>query len=76
MASANSDWVNAPARLISFNFEISTMMAHINSYTREKLNNKSPFELFSFLYGNDILDKLGQFLVEPNEIILKPVLLK
>lgn len=55
---------------------VNLMMSHINSYTREKLNDKSPLELFSFLYGLDTLEKLGQFRVPANEIVLRPSLLK
>ncbi len=39
--------------------DINLMMPHINSYSREKLGDKSPFDVFSFIYGNDILEKLG-----------------
>lgn len=56
--------------------DINLMMSHINSYSREKLNDKSPFEAFGFLYGNDVLKKLDLFHVQPNEILLKPALLK
>jgi IS30 family transposase len=56
--------------------DIDTMMSHINSYSREKLNDKSPFEMFGFLYGHDILEKLGQRRIAPNEILLKAELLK
>jgi IS30 family transposase len=56
--------------------DVNTMMSHINSYSREKLNNKTPFALFGFLYGNEILEKLGLFLVPANEITLRPTLLK
>jgi len=52
------------------------MMSHINSYSREKLGDKSPFEVFEFIYGSAILEKLGQFKVPPNEILLKPALLR
>jgi IS30 family transposase len=55
---------------------VNLMMSHINSYSREKLNDKSPFEMFSFLYGDSIPYKLGQWKVPPNEIILRPSLLK
>lgn len=34
-------------------------MSHINSYKQEKLNNRSPYEVFSFYYGEDVLKKLG-----------------
>ena len=56
--------------------DISLMMSHINSYSREKLNNKSPFDAFGFLYGFDILKKLGIKRIPANEILLKPSLLK
>lgn len=55
---------------------ISLMMSHINSYSREKLNDKSPFDMFGFIYGYDILDKLGISRIPANEILLKPSLLK
>lgn len=56
--------------------EINLMMSHINSYSREKLNDKSPFDTFSFLYGDGILEKLSIKKIPPNEIILNPSLLK
>lgn len=56
--------------------DVSLMMSHINSYSREKLNDKSPFEMFSFIYGYDVLEKLGINRVPANEILLKPSLLK
>lgn len=51
------------------------MMLHINSYSREKLNDKSPLEMFGFLYGYDVLEKLGISRIPANEILLKPSLL-
>lgn len=52
------------------------MMNHINSYKRKKLNNRSPYETFSFYYGEDVLKKLGCSPVAAENIILKPKLLK
>ena len=43
---------------------------------RKKLNNRSPYEAFSFCYGETVLAKLGCTQVSPGEIILKPSLLK
>ena len=54
--------------------DINLMMSHINSYSREKLNDKSPLEMFGFLYGRDILDRLGIHQIHPNEIVLRPSL--
>ena len=56
--------------------DINLMMSHINSYSRAKLGDKSPLELFGFLYGKDTLEILGLWNVEPNNILLKPSLLK
>ncbi|MBQ2503346.1 MAG: IS30 family transposase [Lachnospiraceae bacterium] len=56
--------------------DIILMMNHINSYKRKKLNNRSPYEVFSFYYGEDLLKKLGCLPVAPENIILKPKLLK
>ena len=52
------------------------MMDHINSYKRKKLNNRSPYEAFSFYYGEEVLKKLGCRQVPADNIILKPSLLK
>lgn len=54
--------------------DIDLMMSHINSYSREKLNDKSPLDLFGFLYGFDITEKLNIVKIAPNDIILKPSL--
>jgi IS30 family transposase len=55
--------------------DITTMMSHVNSYSRPALNNKAPFDLFSFIYGDNILAKLGLRRIPANEIVLKPALL-
>lgn len=56
--------------------KIELMMNHINSYSRPELGDKSPYAMFSFFYGKQILDALGIKPIEPNAIILKPELLK
>ena len=56
--------------------DISLMMNHINSYKRKKLNNRSPYETFSFYHGEEVLHKLGCKPVAPGDIMLKPTLLK
>ena len=52
--------------------DITLMMNHINSYSRESLGNKSPYQVFSFLYGEDILKRLGCTMIPANEVTLKP----
>jgi IS30 family transposase len=56
--------------------DISLMMNHINSYKRKKLNNRTPYETFSFYHGEEVLHKLGCALVAASDIMLKPALLK
>jgi len=56
--------------------DINLMMSHINSYSREKLSGKSPFEIFNFIYGEGLAEMLGQSKIPPNQILLKPTLLK
>jgi IS30 family transposase len=56
--------------------KVNMMMNHINSYKRAKLGNNSPYEIFEKMYGIEIIKKLGLKLIEPDEIILKPSLIK
>jgi IS30 family transposase len=56
--------------------DIDRMMNHINSYRRQKLGNKTPFEAFEFYHGRELLDKLGFEPIPSNSVILKPSLLK
>ena len=56
--------------------DIFLMMNHINSYKRKKLNNRSPYETFSFYHGEDVLEKLACRQVAAKDIMLKPALLK
>lgn len=55
--------------------DIDLMMSHINSYTRKKLGNLSPYRLFSSLYGENLLTQLNLHQIPPNEINLTPKLL-
>ena len=56
--------------------DITRMMNHINSYKRKKLNNRSPYETFSFYFGEETLKRLGCESVPADHILLKPALLK
>ena len=56
--------------------QIDLMMSHINSYSRKKLGNKSPYEVFEFQYGRKILDAFHLQKIPADEIILSPDLLK
>ena len=56
--------------------DVIRMMDHINSYKRKKLNDRSPYETFSFHYGEEVLKLLGCTPVAAEDILLKPSLLK
>ena len=52
------------------------MLSHINSYKRDKLNNRSACQLFSFIYGESILNKLNVRDLQPNDIVLSPEIIE
>ena len=56
--------------------QINLMMNHINSYTRKKLGNRTPYEVFKEIYGLEIIKKLGINFIQADEVTLKPSLLK
>ena len=55
--------------------DVNLMMNHINSYKRKKLNDRSPYETFSFHYGEEVLRLLDCSPVAAKDILLKPSLL-
>jgi IS30 family transposase len=56
--------------------DINLIMSHINSYKRKKLNNVSPYTMFSTIYGKETTDKLGIKEIEPNNVNLSKNLIK
>lgn len=55
--------------------DVDKLMSHLNSYSRPSLQDKSPYDLFAFLHGTDLLDPLGIRKIPANEILLKPRLI-
>lgn len=55
--------------------DIDLMFSHINSTPRRSLGDKTPFEVFSFLYGENVPAHLNICVVERDNVILKPNLL-
>lgn len=43
--------------------DINLMMDHINSYSRPTLNDRAPYAMFEFLYGEKAIEKLGSTLI-------------
>jgi IS30 family transposase len=56
--------------------DISFMMDNINSYSRNIINDRTPYHMFEFMYGYEVTRKLGVNLVHADEILLRPKLLK
>lgn len=56
--------------------DIDLMMNNINSYSRPELGNKPPYAIFSFFYGKKVLKAFNFEVIKPNDIILRPSLLK
>lgn len=54
--------------------QIDLMMSHINSYARKSLGNKSPYDIFAFQYGEELLKVFNLKKIPANEIILTPKL--
>ena len=55
--------------------DLDLAFSHINSTPRKSLNDKSPYEMFEFLYGSDLLEKLNIKQIKRDEVILKPYLI-
>ena len=50
--------------------DISLMMDHINSYSRKSIGDKCPYEMFAFLYGQEVLDLLECHRILPQKVTL------
>ena len=55
--------------------QIDLMMSHINSYARKNIGNKSPYDVFAFQFGEDLLNAFNQQHIPADKIILTPKLL-
>ena len=50
--------------------DITLMMNHINSYSRESLGNKCPYDVFRYFYGDKLLNLLGCTTIPANQVTL------
>jgi len=55
--------------------DIDKMFSHINSTPRRSLGDKTPYEVFSFIYGSNVPGLLGIRKIPRDEIVLKPYLI-
>lgn len=56
--------------------KLDLMFSHINSTPRESLGNKTPYEIFTFIYGKELADKLNIQKIAKDEVNTTPRLLK
>ena len=56
--------------------ELDMVFSHINSTPRASLNGKTPYEAFTFFYGEALLNKLNIKKIDRDEVTLMPYLLK
>ena len=56
--------------------KVDLLFSHINSYVRESNYNKTPFELIEERFGIDFLNNIGIKKILPQDVLLKPRLLK
>ena len=56
--------------------DLNIMFSHINSTPRESLNGKSPYEVFKFMYGEELLNYFNIKVIKRDEVTLKPYLLR
>lgn len=56
--------------------DIDLLRDHINSYSRQQYNGASPYQLSRLLIDNKLHELLELTYIEPDDVILKPSLLK
>lgn len=56
--------------------DITLLVNHINSIRRNELNEKSPVDLAALLLPVEVLEKLGLRRIHPDEVLLKPSLIR
>ena len=55
--------------------DLNLMFSHINSVPRKRFGGKTPYDVFSYFYGDDVLKKLNIQKIEKDMVTLKPYLL-
>lgn len=55
--------------------DIDLMMSHINSYVREGLGNRTPYDCMTQKYGIEFADLFGIKRIPANDVVLTPALL-
>ena len=58
------------------NQDLQLVFSHINNTPRRSLNDKSPYEIFTFIYSDGVTNLLGIKKLRADEVSLNPSLLK
>ena len=54
---------------------INLIFSHVNSVKRKAFNGKSPYEIFTFTYGDIVAESLGIRMIPANKVVQSPKLL-
>ena len=55
--------------------DIDLMFSHINSVPRKIMKGRTPFQAFSFFFGDEITEKLDITTIPPDNVVLRPSLI-
>ena len=55
---------------------VNLIFSHINSVARPSCGGKTPYDLFTFLYGESVASLMGISRIDPDKVIQSPLLLK
>ena len=55
---------------------VNLIFSHVNSVKRKSLNGKTPYDMFSFMFSEDIASHLGIKAIPAEDVIQSPKLLK
>jgi hypothetical protein len=55
---------------------VNLVFSHVNGVKRKIFNGKTPYEMFSFIYGVEVAALLGIVEIPADEVVQSPLLLK
>lgn len=55
--------------------DLNLTMSHVNGYLRESLKNRTPYDLFTAVFGTRVAELFGVRRIHADDIVLKPSLL-
>ena len=55
---------------------VNLIFSHVNAIKREIFNGKSPYDLFTFSYSQELASVLGIYYISPEDVIQSPKLLR